>query len=193
MKFRELAEYLERLEGTASRLEMTRILADLFKQTSPEDARLAVYLMQGRLGPAYKSPDFGVADKQMVKALGPKAEALFKKLGDLGKVAEEVSAEEGGENFSVREVYGRLWEIAEVGGEGSQEKKLQLIGDLVNQMTGGEAKYAIKMILGKLRTGFSDMTVLDALSWMIGGDKSLRNEIERMYNVRADLGEIAED
>ena len=53
------------------------------------------------------------------------------------------------------------------------------------------AKYAVKIILGKLRIGFSDMTVLDSLSWMIAGDKSKRKEIERMYNVRADLGEIA--
>src|SRR3989344_2907867 len=35
--------------------------------------------------------------------------------------------------------------------------------------------------------------VLDALSWMIGGDKKLRPAIENMYNVRADLGEIAEE
>src|SRR3989344_2907868 len=54
-------------------------------------------------------------------------------------------------------------------------------------------KYAVKMVLGKLRTGFSDMTVLDALSWVVGGDKKFGPAIENMYNVRADLGEIAEE
>jgi len=43
-----------------------------------------------------------------------------------------------------------------------------------------------------LRTGFSDMTVLDSLSWMIAGDKSLRKDLEQIYNVRADLGEVVE-
>ncbi|TSC85387.1 MAG: hypothetical protein G01um101416_894, partial [Microgenomates group bacterium Gr01-1014_16] len=38
MKFARLAEYLEKLEGTASRLEMTRILAELLKETTPEEA-----------------------------------------------------------------------------------------------------------------------------------------------------------
>ena len=79
------------------------------------------------------------------------------------------------------------------GGEGSQEVKLSAIGRLLSELDARSAKYAVKMVLGKLRTGFSDMTVLDALSWMIGGDKKLRPEIENMYNVKADLGEIAEE
>ena len=193
MKFARLAEYLEKLEGTASRLEMTRILAELFRETTPEEARLVAYMTQGRLGPAYRSPDFGVADKQMLKALGPKANELFRKLGDLGLVAEKLNHESGSMNHAIGDVYEKLMEIAEAGGTGSQEIKIRLIGELVDSLTGKGAKYAVKMILGKLRTGFSDMTVLDALSWMIGGDKKLRPEIENMYNVKADLGEIAEE
>lgn len=193
MKFAELAEYLEKLEGTASRLEMTRILAELFKKTTPEEARLVAYMTQGKLGPAYRSPDFGVADKQMLKALGENAGELFKELGDLGLVAERLSNKESGiRNYGIKEVYEKLMEIAEAGGEGSQERKQELVRGLVGSLDSVGAKYAVKMVLGKLRTGFSDMTVLDALSWMIGGDKKLRPEIENMYNVRADLGEIAE-
>ena len=192
MKFEELARYLERLEGTASRLAMTEILAELFKETDPSDARLVAYLTQGRLGPAYKSPDFGVADKMMLRALPEGADKIFKEVGDLGKTAEKLSDNKRG-NLKVEEVYKKLWEIAEAGGEGSQEKKLKLIRDLLIDLDGLSAKYAVKMILGKLRTGFSDMTVLDSLSWMITGDKKLRPEIEAMYNVRADLGEIAEE
>ena len=177
MKFAELAEYLEKLEGTASRLEMMRILAALFKETTPEEARLVAYMTQGKLGPAYRSPDFGVADKMMLRALGEKAGALFRKLGDLGETVEEIKSQETitkkqtSSNIQVSRVYEKLTEIAKANGTGSQELKIKLIGELVNQMTGREAKYAVKMILGKLRTGFSDMTVLDALSWMIGGDK----------------------
>src|SRR3990172_2634742 len=193
MRFAELAEYLEKLEGTASRLEMTRILAELFSRTKLEDARLVAYMTQGSLGPAYKSPDFGIADKQMLKALGPRANELFKKLGDLGLVAEKLNKESGIRNHGIKEVYDKLLEIAQAGGGGSQELKMKLIGELVDHLSGKEAKYAVKMILGKLRTGFSDMTVLDSLSWMIAGDKSLRQQIESMYNVRADLGEIASE
>ena len=193
MRFADLAKYLEKLEGTSSRNEMTVILAKLFGEASPEDARLIAYLSAGRLGPAYNSPDTGVADKMMVKALGPEAEKLFKQKGDLGLVAQVIKGRRAGEykSVSIAEVHEKLMEIAEVEGMGSQEKKQQLIRGLLEELDPVGAKYAVKIILGKLRTGFSDMTVLDSLSWMLVGDKSKRKEIEKMYNVRADLGEVA--
>src|SRR3989304_6848312 len=94
MKFARLAEYLEKLEGTASRLEMTRILAELFRETTPEEARLVAYMTQGRLGPAYRSPDFGVADKMMIRALGEGAGENFKKTGDLGRTVETIKSQD---------------------------------------------------------------------------------------------------
>lgn len=198
MRFGELAEYLEKLEGTASRLEMTRILADLFSKTTPAEAKLVAYMTKGQLGPAYKSPDFGVADKQVIKAIkllsDGDVEGVFKKTGDLGKTIEELKSRRKGEykKLSIEDVYEKLSAIARAGGEGSQGEKIKQLGDLVIELDPRSAKYVVKMVLGKLRTGFSDMTVLDALSWMVTGDKSLRKEIESMYNVRADLGEIAE-
>ncbi len=189
MKFAEFAKYLQKLESTASRNEMTVTLAELFGNASSEDAKLIAYLSSGKLGPGYDCPDFGVADKMMIKALGDGAEKLFKEKGDLGLVAETLG--KGKKNLSVEEVFQKLLEIAQAGGAGSQEKKQQLIKELVDDLDSVSAKYAVKMILGKLRVGFSDMTVLDALSWMKMGDKSLRKSIENIYNVRADLGEVA--
>jgi len=52
-------------------------------------------------------------------------------------------------------------------------------------------RFVARVPLGKLRLGFSDLTILDALSWMEKGDKSLRPELETAFNVRADIGEIA--
>ena len=200
MTFGELGKYLEELEGVSSRLEMTRMLAKLFSEVSPNEGRLVAYLVQGRLGPAYANPNFGVADKMMVRALGEGAGELFRKLGDLGLAAEKLSGEASAaranhklnSNVQIQNVYLKLTEIAEVGGKGSQEKKQELIGDLLQQMDPVSAKYAVKIILGKLRVGFSDMTVLDSLSWMVAGDKSLRPTVEAIYNVRADLGEVVE-
>src|SRR5581483_2480861 len=53
------------------------------------------------------------------------------------------------------------------------------------------AKFVTRIILGKLRLGFSDMTIIVALSWMQVGDKSLRTILENAYNVCADIGLIA--
>ena len=175
---------------------MTVILAEMFAKCDPEEARLIAYMTQGKLGPAYKSPDFGVADKSMLKALGPEAKIIFDKVGDLGLVIEKLKSQmtndKSNSNIKIQEVYKKLWEIAETKGTGSQEIKQKLIADLISDLDPVGAKYAVKMILGKLRTGFSDMTVLDSLSWMLVGSKKLKSQIENMYNVRADLGEIAQ-
>lgn len=192
MEFGRLAKYLEKLEGISSRLEMTRVIAELFGETTAQDARLVAYISQGHLGPAYRSPDFGLGDKMMLKALGGEAEKIFKEVGDLGKVAEKVRVSVTVSHLTIDDVYKKLWEVAEIGGTGSTERKAEAIRSLLDGLDGISAKYVVKMVLGKLRTGFSDMTVLDALSWMVVGDKSLRPKIEQMYNVRADLGEIAE-
>ena len=200
MTFRKLAEYLGELEKTPSRLEMTRVLAKLFSEADADEVKIVAYMIQGMLGPKYNNPDMGVAEKQMVKALGGEAGEIFGKTGDLGITVEQLKSQipnyksqsNSNKQISTSKVYKKLQEIAKASGLGSQEKKQQLIGELMEQLDPVGAKYAVKMILGKLRGGFSDMTILDALSWIITGDKSLRAEIERIYNVRADLGEVAE-
>jgi len=198
MYFAELAEYLDRLEKTASRLEMTRILAELFSKVTPEEGKIIAYLSQGLLGPKYNNPDTGMGDKQVVKALillDSDVEKIFKETGDLGKTVEKIKSQitnnksQTNLKLQITNVYGRLVQIAKVGGSGSVDEKSRLLGELIGDLDSVGAKYAVKMILGKLRTGFSDMTVLDALSYMIAGDKSLRENIEQIYNVRADLGE----
>lgn len=168
---------------------MTVILAQLFKEATVADAKLIAYLSQGRLGPLYANPQFQVADKMLLRALGERATELFKKLGDLGLVAEKFSLGHHSD-ISISNVYERLKEITEAGGGGSQEKKVSLMKSLLADLDPLSAKYVARMILGKMRTGFSDMTVLDSLSWMLTGNKSLRGEIEAGYNVRADLGEV---
>lgn len=209
MDFAGFSGYLEELEKTGSRLEMTRVLAQMFAKATPDEGKLMAYLSQGRLGPAYDNPNMGVADKQVVKAIQRLSEKdagkLFREYGDLGLVAEKIKSQipslpagrqvtksQINHNIQTPKVHEMLMEIAKAGGLGSQEKKIQLIGDLLTRLEPKSAKYAVRIILGKLRTGFSDMTVLDSLSWMIAGDKSLRKDLEQIYNVRADLGEVVE-
>ena len=199
MTFDELARYLEKLEQVSSRLEMTRILAELFSKVDAQEGKVVAYLSGGKLGPKYDSPDTGVAEKQVIKSiklLGESdVEKVFKQEGDLGKTVERIKQElndsdNKNSKSEIDDVYKNLLKIAQASGEGSQEEKIKLLSNLMDELSPREAKYVVKIILGKMRTGFSDMTVLDSLSWMIRGDKSLRNEIERVYNVRADLGEV---
>lgn len=197
MKFRQLAEYLERLEATASRNEITRILADLFNKTSAQEIDKVIYLVSGQLAPSYVGLDFNVAEKMMMRIISRaygvdlgKVKAEFKKKGDLGVVAEEFAKTKGRE-LSVLEVYGELLQMANEGGGGSQERKVAQMAQLLSSLDPSSVRFVARIPVGNLRLGFSDMTILDALSVMLTGDKSARREIETAFNVTVDVGKIA--
>jgi len=93
--------------------------------------------------------------------------------------------------LTVSEVYDILYKLAGSGGGGSQEVKIKFLADLIKDLDSLSARYVVRIPIGRLRLGFSDMTMLDSLSWMIGGNKDLRPKIEKAYNVRPDLSFIS--
>lgn len=198
MKFEELSIFLEKLEKTASRNDMILTLSELFKKVPADDFDRVMYLLQGRVVPLYVPLEFGMADKMILKAIA-RAYNLedshvlseFKKIGDLGETAEKLSAHhKHGTGMTVSQVFETLTKVAETGGEGSVEKKIELVGALFKGLDPLSLRFVARIPVARLRLGFSDMTVLDSLSWMLKGDKSLRPEIERAYNIRPDLGHI---
>jgi DNA ligase-1 len=180
---------------------MTEILAQLLREVSVEEVDKICYLSLGQLAPLYAGVEFNLAEKLMTriiaKAFGAHEEQVkkkFKKTGDLGQVAFELSVDKTVINHqfvNVAEVYEKLYEIAQESGEGSVERKIEKMANLLNDLDGLSVKYVVRIPLGRLRLGFSELTILDALSWMLVGDKSKREEIEEAYNVRADIGMMA--
>ncbi|MBI3913249.1 MAG: ATP-dependent DNA ligase [Chloroflexi bacterium] len=198
MRFAKLVDCLARLEKTTKRLEMTAALAELFKGASEEDIAPIIYLTQERLGPAFAPIDFGIGDalaaQALAKASGKTIDAIkkqYKTKGDYGTVAENLLKQNDGSKLTVKKVYDQLMQIATTSGEGTVEKKTDLLADLLNKLSGAEARYLLRIPLGRLRLGIGDPTVMESLSWSKTGDKSLRAPIERAYNVCSDLGEVA--
>lgn len=197
MKFAELAGYLEKLEKTSSRNEITQILSEAFKKAQADEIDKVVYLLSGRLAPSYSGIEYNLAERMMerilAKAYGEEtAEVakMFKNLGDLGEVAAKLATGRGG-NLSVNEVFSKMLEIASEAGTGSQEAKVDMMAKLFSELDPLSSRFVARIPTGNLRLGFSDMTILDALSVMVKGDKSARKEIEAAYNVMVDIGRIA--
>ena len=72
MKFKELANYFQKLESTAKRLEMTGILADLFKDAARDkkvNIEEIVYLSQGQILPSFRNIEFQMSEKLVLKSL----------------------------------------------------------------------------------------------------------------------------
>ncbi|MBI4100740.1 ATP-dependent DNA ligase [Candidatus Microgenomates bacterium] len=199
MKFHELANYFQKLESTSSRNQMIEILAELFAEADKSEVDKIAYLSQGRVAPLFEPLEFGMADRMIIRAIAQahdvsatEVSQRFGQRGDLGVVAEALKKEKHGsvKTLSVNEVYEQLCRIVNNSGAGSVELKIGVLAHLLKDLDALSARYIVRIPIGKLRLGFSDMTVLDALSWMLDKTKSARPSIEKAYNVRPDLGFI---
>jgi len=130
MKFHEYALFLDSLDKTSKRLEMTDILANLIGNLSQDEIRNGIYLSLGTLKAPFEDLKFNFADKQMIKTLtvysGKEAEEInkmYSKEGDLGTVGFLISQESKNPTLTLTNVYEKLEEIAAIEGTGSQEKK----------------------------------------------------------------------
>ena len=203
MKFAKFATYIEQIEKTSSRLTITHLLAELFKRLTPEEIDKAVYLLSGRVAPLFEAVEFGMAEKMVLKSVAVALnierkfiESEYKKIGDLGLTIEHFKKQKNTLGFeekdlTIVEVFERLKTLALSSGTGSHETKTNILAELIRCLDGISCRYIVRIPTGTMRLGFSDMTVLDALSWMVKGDKSLRPAIEHAYHVRPDLGFIS--
>lgn len=204
MTFEKLANYFEEIRSTASRNSMTEILARVLKDSDSDEIDMVVYLMLGVLAPSYRQIVFQIANQMMIRAIAQAFDesidtvhVLYKRHGDLGDVAEILATNHKSghkkSKVSVTEIYEEFVRVAQAQGEGSQEQKVLLFSEILKKLGPISAKYAVRIPLGKMRLGFSDLTILDALSVMETGDKSRRKIIESAYQVMSDVGVIAKE
>jgi DNA ligase-1 len=203
VRFADLAEAYERLEGTSKRLEMRSILVELIRPLRPPDLARVLYLSQGMLRPEYEGVELGVADSLARRAValssGLEEESVRKRAkasGDLGTTTQELLSSlrrlEEQEPLTVAGVYADLTRIAESKGEGSQEAKVRILSELLTRASPLEGKYLVRFVLGTLRVGVREMTILDALAEAFGdGSKETRVRIEAAFNLSSDLGLVA--
>jgi DNA ligase-1 len=201
MEFAQLAHTFEELERTSSRLSLIELVTQLFRAIErPEEIQEVCYLMQGRVAPFYEALEMGMADKSVMKSIAlashttpEQIAAQYAKLGDLGLVAAQVQHEtkQAIMVLSVGEVFERLRAIAQASGKGAVEQKSAKLADLLTQVDSVSAKYVVRILLGKLRTGIGDATVLDALAKARWNDAKKRKLLEGAYHKVSDLGLIA--
>jgi len=199
MKFSKLSEIFESISKNKSRLKITEILADLYAQISPYEAYMVTYLSLGYLKPPYLNAQFNFAEKSVEKVIiqllnidDTELKNAIKTTGDIGLALLAFSWPYKDEDLDISVVYEKLALLQQTGGTGSQEEKANILIGILNQVDILSASFIVRIILGKMRLGFSDMTIIDALSWMLVSNKSLHKEIENAYNLSADLGIIAQ-
>ncbi len=201
MYLSELVDMFELMEETKSRLALTDHLVSLLNNTPATIIDKVVYLIQGKLRPDYEGIELGIAEKMIIRALSQTLSVdvssiveVYRQTGDLGDAARKILSSKKNKTtttFTVEHIYSTLEEIARTSGAGSQELKVNYIVELLNHSTPREARYIIKFIMGTLRLGIADYTVMDALAIAFTGNKSNRKILEGAYNVCSDLGTVA--
>ena len=204
MKFSILSDSLEKMELTSKRLELTDILVELLKKTPIETMSKTIYLIQGKLRPNFEGVEIGIAEKLVIRAISKSSGSTIKKIesdyndgGDLGKTAANILKQKtqttfAAETITLERVYDTLLKISKLEGKGSQDMKIKYISSLLNDATPIESKFILKILLGTLRLGIAENTVMDALAIAFTNKKENRGLVENAYNVSSDLGLVSE-
>lgn len=173
-----LVKTLTLVEGTTKRLEKLSHASLFLRQVlrlTPDDLLTVIHLMTNKLAADYEGIELGIGESLLMKAIGEscgrsmdKIREDQKEIGDLGMVAMKSRNNQGTlfkpKPLTIKSVHQGLLEIATVKGEGGQGRKVAGIKKLLAAAKGDEAKYLVRGLEGKLRTGLAENTIIVALS-----------------------------
>jgi len=202
MDYSDLCSVYEKLENNSSRLKKTEILSEFLKKIRKSENHELIYLLQGKLFPDYDERELGISEKLAIKTLSkstgissPEIEKKWKKTGDLGLVAEEITKRKKqstlfSHELTTKKVIENLTRLPELEGKGSVDKKLSLISELLTSAKPIEAKYIIRTILSDLRIGTGAGTVRDSIVWCCFDkeDKEKYEDVQNAYDRATDWG-----
>lgn len=208
MKYSELCEIYEKLGGTSKGLEKIKILSEFLGKIKAEPE--IIYLIQGRVFPDYDNREPGVSEQTLIKAIsrasGESEESVvkeFKKLGDLGKVAEFFMDKKKqstlfSQKLTTQKILANLRKLPALEGKGTVDNKINLIVELLHSATGREAKYIIRTLLSDLRVGIGSGLLRDSIvenCYHPEGQEDKKEKaiaIQEAYDKATDFGEVFE-
>ena len=200
MKFSQLAELYEQLDSTTKKLEKRDILAEFYKKCADTELYKAVVLSMGTVFPRGEQ-ELGIAVGMIKKVIervtgASNSEVVekFKTTGDLGLAAEKLMEKRKQDSLARREltidhVFDNLRKLPTITGQGSQDKKIGLIAELLSAAGPKEARYIVRTALGQMRIGVAAGIVRDAIAKAFNQDAK---EIDRIHDILGDFGKVAE-
>lgn len=200
MKYAKLAELYEKLVSTTKRLEKTDIISSFLKNTHDDDIEDVINLISGRVFPLWDSRKIGFSSRLLIKAINATTgastnhiEKEMNKLGDLGDVAASLIKNKTQktlfhQELSVKKVVDNLKKLATMEGQGSVDKKVGLVAELLSSASSDEARYISRTVLEVLRVGIADGIIKDAIAKAF--DKDIK-DIDEAFDLLVDHGKVA--
>ncbi len=206
MLYKKLADLYEELNSTTKRLEKIEILSKFLKELSLEDKEL-MYLLEGDIYPEYDERRIGISNQLAIKAIskstGTDAKKVmqeWKKIGDIGKVAEKLASSKKqstlttSSKLTVEKVLENLRKLPELEGKGTINKKLSLITELLSSASPIESLYLTRTLIGDLRIGTKESTIRESLAkaFFLKDQKEAARQIQEAIDKSNDLALVFE-
>lgn len=204
MRYSKLAELYEKLDSTTKRLEKIDILSKFLEDLTEKDKDV-LYLLLGEIYPEYDERKIGISNQLAIQAIskstGTEKEKVvkeWKKIGDLGKVAEELTKKKtqstlASHVLTTEKVLENLKKLPELQGAGTVNKKLSLITELLTSASPIEALYIIRTLIGDLRIGIQESTIRESLAKaFFSKEEDAGEKVQRAIDKTNDVAEVFE-
>ncbi len=200
MDYKELVNVYLELEKTTKRLEKTKIVSNFLKKIPLEQLDFVIYLIEGRVFPLWDERKIGFSDRLMIKAISQATgtsskniENLYSKVGDLGKVSEQLVSKKTQstlirKKLTLEKVIANIRKLSELEGEGTVERKISLIAELLSSANPEESRFIVGTVLETLRIGIAEGIVRGAIADAFEKDVK---DVESAFDILVDYGEVA--
>jgi len=194
--FEDLALLGERLEQTASRLQMTEMIADFLRQLSVGEVPPGLQLLIGQIFPQWDGRVLNLSWRAVSKIAHQLTETsqtdrqwVYSQAVDGGYAVLLLlqgfrKSPPRPPPLMILDVYRTFEEIAEASGRGSRAKKEELLRSILLRATPLEVKNVVR----EMRHGVSEGIALDAIAQASGADSKT---VRRANMLCGDLGEVA--
>lgn len=150
MKFIELCQIYEQISCISSTLNIKKIFLDFLKRTNENDFLHIINLTICNI-----SMNIGASlINEIIKRL-----EISGDLDILLKNKEKCSISK----YTIEDIYNSLLNIANQKGNSSKERKINIIGQIINDLSALETKYYIRILESNLRIGLKEDTIIMCL------------------------------
>ncbi|MEK6908990.1 MAG: ATP-dependent DNA ligase [Nanoarchaeota archaeon] len=200
MLYSQIVELYDKLSSTTKKLEKIDIIAN-FLPNLKNNAEL-IYLLRGRVFPDYDVRELGISTQLVIKSISvasgfstSEVVSKFKEIGDLGDVAVSLLVKKKqsslfSKKLSALHVMDSLRKIAYISGDGSVDKKIAVVSELLIESNTRESCYIVRTLLGDLRIGVADAVLLGSISKAFFNNKEMLHKIEKAYDLLNDFAQI---
>jgi DNA ligase-1 len=157
----------------------------------------------GEIYPDYDDRKIGISNQLAIKAISratgideKKVLQQWKKMGDLGKVSENFIKNKKQttlqtQTLATKKIIDNLRKLPELEGQGTVDKKLILITELLSSASPKESLYITRTLIGDLRIGIQESTIKSAIAKAFFSDKENSEEIiQKAIDLSNDLKKV---